>query len=37
VAQLVARGVWVAEDGGSSPLTPTVTRSLTYPATHILT
>ena|GEM_PF-3967923 len=24
VAQLVARGVWDAEVGGSSPLTPTV-------------
>ena len=36
VAQLVARGVWDAEAGGSSPLTPTVPRPLTYPATHIL-
>jgi hypothetical protein len=35
VAQLVARGVWDAEAGGSSPLTPTVSRFLTPLATHL--
>ena len=34
VAQLVARGVWDAEAGGSSPLTPTVPRPKTHPATQ---
>ena len=31
VAQLVARGVWDAEAGGSSPLTPTLLCLLTPP------
>jgi hypothetical protein len=35
VAQLVARGVWDAEAGGSSPLTPTLPRPLTCSATHM--
>src|SRR5215217_1866511 len=37
VAQLVARGVWDAEAGGSSPLTPTLPRPLTCSATHMPT
>ena len=37
VAQLVARGVWDAEAGGSSPLTPTLPRSLPLLPTRICT
>jgi hypothetical protein len=32
VAQLVARGVWDAEAGGSSPLTPTLSGLFTSAA-----
>src|SRR5215207_7277321 len=36
VAQLVARGVWDAEAGGSSPLTPTLSHPVTLRSPHIL-